>query len=48
VRLILDPDSLIGALDAADAHHRDARALFIHCQQQDDTPMISVGTSPKC
>lgn len=42
MRLVLDADVLIGALDAADAHHRDARALFIHWQQHDDTRMISV------
>jgi predicted nucleic acid-binding protein len=42
VRRILDADVLIGALDAADAHHSDARALFIQWHDQDDPRLISV------
>lgn len=42
MRLVLDADVLIGALDSADGHHTDARALFIQWQQQDDTRLISV------
>ncbi|MGH2884969.1 MAG: hypothetical protein ACRDPA_20080, partial [Solirubrobacteraceae bacterium] len=42
MRRILDADVLIGALDAADAHHRDARALFIQWHDQGDPRLISV------
>jgi predicted nucleic acid-binding protein len=42
VKRILDADVLIGALDAADAHHRDARALFTQWHDQDDPRLISV------
>jgi predicted nucleic acid-binding protein len=42
VRLILDADLLIGALDGADPHHSDARELFVAAQKQDARRLISV------
>jgi predicted nucleic acid-binding protein len=42
MRLVLDADVLIGALDSDDAHHTVARALFTRSQRQDDTRLISV------
>lgn len=42
MRVVLDADVLIGALDGSDPHHREARALFIGWQKRDDTKLISV------
>lgn len=42
MRLLLDADVLIGALDADDKHHRQARELFTAWRQQQTTRMISV------
>jgi predicted nucleic acid-binding protein len=42
VRLVLDADVLIGALDGADPHHSEIRELFITWQEQDATRLISV------
>jgi predicted nucleic acid-binding protein len=42
VRLVLDADVLIGALDGSDAHHSRARALFTAWHKQDTTCLISV------
>jgi predicted nucleic acid-binding protein len=42
--LVLDADVVIGALDAADAHHRQARSLFVRWHRDDETRLISVVT----
>jgi predicted nucleic acid-binding protein len=42
LKLVLDADVLIGALDGADPHHRQARALFTGWQQQGTTRLISI------
>ncbi len=42
MRLLLDADVLIGALDGDDKHHRQARELFTTWRQQQATRMISV------
>jgi predicted nucleic acid-binding protein len=42
VTVVLDADLLIGALDRADAHHRQARALLTSWQQQDERRLISI------
>jgi predicted nucleic acid-binding protein len=42
VRLVLNADVVIGALDGADPHHVTSRALFTSWQQQDATRLISV------
>ncbi len=42
MKLTLDADVLIGALDGSDAHHSQARALFTGWQEQDATRLISV------
>jgi len=42
VRVVLDADVLIGALDASDTHHAEARALFTAWQARDDSRLISV------
>lgn len=42
MRVVLDGDVLIGALDASDPHHAEARALFTGWQEQDDARLISV------
>jgi predicted nucleic acid-binding protein len=42
LKLVLDADVLIGALDGADPHHAQARALFIGWQAQDAARLISV------
>jgi predicted nucleic acid-binding protein len=42
VRIVLDADVLIGALDGSDPHHAEARALFTSWQERDDTRLISV------
>ena len=44
MKLILDADVVIGALDGSDPHHPQARALFTawHEQGQDTTRLISV------
>jgi predicted nucleic acid-binding protein len=41
VKLLLDADVLIGALDEHDAHHADARALFTRWHDDQDTVAIS-------
>lgn len=40
--IVLDADVLIGALDGADAHHRQARAFFTVWQENDERRLISV------
>jgi len=42
VKLVLDADVLIGALDGSDAHHSQARALFTAWHTQGTTPLISI------
>jgi predicted nucleic acid-binding protein len=42
VRVVLDADVLIGALDGSDPHHAAARALFTGWKERDDTRLISV------
>lgn len=42
MRLVLDADVLIGALDGSDEHHRDARRLFTRWQRQGAVRLISV------
>ena len=42
MRIVLDADVLIGALDGNDQHYRQARALFRRWQKQDTTRLISV------
>jgi len=42
VKLVLDADVLIGALDGSDAHHSRARALFTAWHTQGTTPLISI------
>jgi predicted nucleic acid-binding protein len=42
VRVVLDADVLIGALDGSDPHHAESRALFTGWQERDDSRLISV------
>jgi predicted nucleic acid-binding protein len=42
LKLVLDADMLIGALDGSDPHHAQARALFTGWQAQDARRLISV------
>jgi predicted nucleic acid-binding protein len=42
VKVALDADVLIGALDASDDHHSEARALFVEWHERDDARLISV------
>jgi predicted nucleic acid-binding protein len=42
VKVVLDADVLIGALDGSDSHHAQARTLFSGWQEQDTTRLISV------
>jgi predicted nucleic acid-binding protein len=42
VRIVLDADVLIGALDGNDPHHRRARTLFRAWERQDAARLISV------
>ena len=42
MRVVLDADVLIGALDGFDPHHAEARALFTGWQERDDSRLISV------
>jgi len=42
LRLVLDADVLIGALDSSDPHHAVARRLFTAWQEQEALRLISV------
>jgi predicted nucleic acid-binding protein len=42
LKVVLDADVLIGALDGSDLHHASARALFMRWQEQDVPRLISV------
>jgi predicted nucleic acid-binding protein len=40
--IVVDADVVIGALDASDAHHGEARRLFVDCRERDEAVSISV------
>ncbi len=42
MKLVLDADVLIGALDGSDSHHAQVRELFIEWREQQATRLISV------
>jgi predicted nucleic acid-binding protein len=42
LRLLLDADILIGALDSSDAHHDRARELFVLARERQDPLSISL------
>ncbi len=42
MRVLLDADVVIGALDSSDEHHRQARRLFVGWREQQASVMISV------
>lgn len=42
MKLLLDADVLIGALDRNDQHHEEARALFDGWNERGDTRLISI------
>jgi predicted nucleic acid-binding protein len=42
LRIVLDADLLIGALDGSDSHHLQARELFTKWREQQATRLISV------
>jgi predicted nucleic acid-binding protein len=42
LKLILDADVLIGALDGSDSHHVQARELFTNWREQQATRLMSV------
>jgi predicted nucleic acid-binding protein len=42
LKLVLDADVLIGALDGSDIHHRAARRLFVRWHRANDTRLMSV------
>lgn len=42
MKLLLDADALIGALDSSDAHHQRARRLFSGARERQDSLLISV------
>ena len=42
MKVVLDADVLIGALDGYDQHHATARSFFTGWQERDDTRLISV------
>lgn len=42
MKLVLDADVLIGALDGSDSHHAETRGLFATWQEQDIIRLISV------
>jgi predicted nucleic acid-binding protein len=42
VRVVLDADVLVGALDGSDPHHAEARVLFTGWEDRDDARLISV------
>jgi predicted nucleic acid-binding protein len=41
VRVVVDADVVIGALDGSDPHHPEARALFTGWQERDDARLLS-------
>jgi predicted nucleic acid-binding protein len=42
LKLVLDADVLIGALDGSDLHHREARTLFVGWRRENAARLISV------
>jgi len=42
MRVVLDADVLIGALDGSDRHHAETRALFTAWRSREDTTLMSV------
>jgi predicted nucleic acid-binding protein len=42
LKLLLDADVVIGALDRNDTHHREARGLFKRWNERGDTRLISL------
>jgi predicted nucleic acid-binding protein len=42
LRCVLDADILIGALDSSDAHHKQARRLFVAWHEREDAVLVSV------
>jgi predicted nucleic acid-binding protein len=42
LKLVLDADVVIGALDGSDPHHAQARMLFTRWQEEDRSRLISV------
>ena len=42
MRIVLDADVVIGALDNSDSHHAQARRLFTGWERRDDARLISV------
>lgn len=42
MKVVLDADVLIGALDGSDPHHADARELFVEWNEHDVSRLISV------
>jgi predicted nucleic acid-binding protein len=42
LKLVLDADVLIGALDGSDSHHSQARGLFTEWREQQATRLMSV------
>jgi predicted nucleic acid-binding protein len=42
LKVVLDADVLIGALDGADSHHAQARALFTRWREQEMSRLVSV------
>jgi len=42
LKYVLDADTLIGALDRSDAHHKQARRLFVDWREQEDALLMSV------
>ena len=42
MRIVLDADVVIGALDGNDPHHAQARRLFLGWESRDDARLISV------
>ncbi len=40
--IVVDADVLIGALDASDTHHGEARRLFIACRERAEAVSVSV------
>ena len=42
MKVVIDADVLIGALDSSDPHHEEVRALFTRWHDQDTARLISV------
>lgn len=42
MKVVIDADVLIGALDAEDVHHHEARRMFVRWRRQDVARLMSV------